>query len=114
MFFMTQKFSQQVSPLGAAYIDSLFDLKPPGRDHLGEEELATLCSEAINAGTDTSATTVEWALLHMVLNQEMQERLYKEIVACVGKTGTYPNVNFQILSRKFALIMSACLFYSCV
>ncbi|KAG5561370.1 hypothetical protein RHGRI_004409 [Rhododendron griersonianum] len=79
--------SEMVSPLGAAYIDSLFDLKPPGRDHLGEEELATLCSEAINAGTDTSATTVEWALLHMVLNQEMQERLYKEIVACVGKTG---------------------------
>ncbi|KAH7858703.1 hypothetical protein Vadar_026933 [Vaccinium darrowii] len=74
--------SEMVSPLGAAYIDSLFDLKPPGRDHLGEEELVTLCSETINAGTDTSATAVEWALLHLVLNQEMQERLYQEIVSC--------------------------------
>ncbi|PSS04706.1 Cytochrome P450 77A3 like [Actinidia chinensis var. chinensis] len=80
--------SEMVSPVGAAYIDSLFELKPPGRGELGEEELVTLCSETINAGTDTSATTVEWALLHLVTNQDMQEKLYEEIVACVGKNGT--------------------------
>ncbi|KAH7569537.1 hypothetical protein ACOSP7_012991 [Xanthoceras sorbifolium] len=79
--------SEMVSPVGAAYIDSLFGLEPAGRGQLGEEEFVTLCSEVISAGTDTSATTVEWALLHLVLNQEIQERLYKEIVACVGKDG---------------------------
>ncbi|XP_052180837.1 cytochrome P450 77A2-like [Diospyros lotus] len=83
-----RSFSEMVSPSGAAYIDSLFKLVPPGRGELGEEELVTLCSEAINAGTDTSATTVEWALLHLVLDQEIQDKLYKEIVACVGKDGT--------------------------
>lgn len=78
---------EMVSPAGAAYIDSLFELEAPGRGRLGEEELVTLCSEAINAGTDTSATAVEWALLHLATNQEIQEKLYKEIVEFVGKDG---------------------------
>ncbi|XP_031264965.1 cytochrome P450 77A4-like [Pistacia vera] len=77
--------SEMVSPVGAAYVDSLFGLEPNGRGQLGDEEIVTLCSEVISAGTDTSATTVEWALLHLVLNQEIQEKLYKEIVDCVGK-----------------------------
>ncbi|KAL8462735.1 hypothetical protein ACS0TY_033671 [Phlomoides rotata] len=79
--------SEMASPLGAAYIDSLFDLDAPGRGKLGEEEMVTLCSEAINAGTDTSATTLEWALLHLVQDQEIQEKLYAEILGCVGKNG---------------------------
>ncbi|GAV68180.1 p450 domain-containing protein [Cephalotus follicularis] len=79
--------SEMVSPVGAAYIDSLFGLEPPGRGSLGEEEFVTLCSEIISAGTDTSATTVEWALLHLVMNQGIQQKLYKEVVDCVGKDG---------------------------
>ncbi|KDP20776.1 hypothetical protein JCGZ_21247 [Jatropha curcas] len=78
---------EMASPVGAAYIDSLFELKPANRGQLGEEEFVTLCSEVISAGTDTSATTIEWALLHLVQNQEIQEKLYKEIVECVGKDG---------------------------
>ncbi|OAY25962.1 cytochrome P450 77A3 [Manihot esculenta] len=77
--------SEMVSPVGAAYIDSLFDLKPPSRGPLGEQEFVTLCSEVINAGTDTSATIIEWALLHLVQNQEIQDKLYREIAGCVGK-----------------------------
>lgn len=76
---------EMVSAIGAAYVDSLFGLEVPGRGRLGEEELVTLVSEVISAGTDTSATAVEWALLHMVMDQEIQERLYNEIVGCIGK-----------------------------
>ncbi|KAK9714919.1 hypothetical protein RND81_06G130800 [Saponaria officinalis] len=86
---------EMVSPIGTAYVDSLLGLEVPGRaDCLGEEELVTLCSEIINAGTDTSATAVEWALLHLVLDQGIQQRLYEEIVDMVGKTGviTEPQV----------------------
>lgn len=79
--------SEMASPVGAAYIDSLLGMEAPERGKLGEEEMVTLCSEAINAGTDTSATTLEWALLHLVQNQEIQEKLYKEIVSVVGKNG---------------------------
>lgn len=79
--------SEMVSPIGAAYVDSLFGLEPTGREQLGEQEIVTLCSEVISAGTDTSATTAEWAMLHLVLDQEIQEKLYIEIVATVGKDG---------------------------
>ncbi|KAK1260905.1 Cytochrome P450 77A4 [Acorus gramineus] len=80
---------KMVSPVGAAYIDSLFGLEPPGRGgrRLDEEELVTLCSEVMNAGTDTSATTLEWAMLHLVMDQAMQERMYEEVVETVGKDG---------------------------
>lgn len=78
---------EMVSPIGAAYLDSLFELETPGRGRLGEEELVTLCSEVINAGTDTSATALEWALLHLVQDQHIQERLYNEIISVVGKDG---------------------------
>ncbi|KAB2598455.1 cytochrome P450 77A3-like [Pyrus ussuriensis x Pyrus communis] len=89
-----------VSPKGAAYIDSLFELEVPvrgkdrGRRRLEEEELVTLVSEVINAGTDTSATAIEWALLHLVTDQKIQEKLYKEIVDCVG-TDRSPYTNEQ-------------------
>ncbi|KAK7363726.1 hypothetical protein VNO77_05878 [Canavalia gladiata] len=79
--------AEMASPVGAAYVDSLFGLEVPGRGRLGEEELVTLVSEIISAGTDTSATAVEWALLHLVMDQGIQERLYREIVECVGKDG---------------------------
>uniref|UniRef100_A0A7N0TS06 Cytochrome P450 n=1 Tax=Kalanchoe fedtschenkoi TaxID=63787 RepID=A0A7N0TS06_KALFE len=79
---------EMASQPGAAYIDSLFKLEPPGRGRLGEAELVTLVSEIINAGTDTSATTTEWALLHLVQDQQIQEKLYKEIVDRVGLSGS--------------------------
>ncbi|XP_021719402.1 cytochrome P450 77A4-like [Chenopodium quinoa] len=76
------------SPVGAAYVDSLLSLDPPERPGgLGEEELVTLCSEVINAGTDTSATVIEWALLHLVLDQKVQQKLYEEIVDVIGYNG---------------------------
>ncbi|KAJ9169069.1 hypothetical protein P3X46_020537 [Hevea brasiliensis] len=79
--------SLMVSPVGAAYVDSLFELKAPGRGLLGEEELVTLCSEVFVAGIDTSTSVLQWAFLELVLNQEIQEQLYREIVSTVGKNG---------------------------
>ncbi|KAF3945585.1 hypothetical protein CMV_028055 [Castanea mollissima] len=95
---------EMASPIGAAYIDSLFGLEVPGRGKLGEEELVTLCSEVINAGTDTSATTVEWALLHLVMNQEIQEKLYKEIVEHVGKEGLVTENDVEKMSYLGAVV----------
>ncbi|KAJ0250560.1 Cytochrome P450 like protein [Hirschfeldia incana] len=79
---------EMVSPIGAAYVDSLFSLKPVERGgELRDEEIVTLCSEIVSAGTDTSATTLEWALLHLVTDQNIQEKLYEEVVGVVGKNG---------------------------
>ncbi|KAL0328789.1 UNVERIFIED_CONTAM: cytochrome [Sesamum calycinum] len=96
--------SEMASPLGAAYIDSLFELQPPGKGKLGEEEMVTLCSEAINAGTDTSATALEWALLHLVQDQEIQEKLYKEIVGCVGKNGVIAESDVEKMPYLGAIV----------
>lgn len=96
--------AEMASPLGAAYIDSLLGLEAPGRGRLGEEEMVTLCSEAINAGTDTSATTLEWALLHLVQNQEIQEKLYREIVGCVGKNGVVSEADVEKMPYLGAIV----------
>lgn len=75
------------SPAGAAYVDSLLSLELPGRKidcDPSEEELVTLCSEIVSAGTDTSATVLEWALLHLVQDQDVQEKLFLEIKSVMG------------------------------
>ncbi|KAK9155767.1 hypothetical protein Sjap_003247 [Stephania japonica] len=95
---------EMVSPLGAAYIDSLLRLEPVGRGKLGEPELVTLCSEVMNAGTDTSATTVEWALLHLVLDQGIQQRVYEEIVQCVGRQGNITEEDVERMSYLGAVV----------
>ncbi|KAJ9169070.1 hypothetical protein P3X46_020538 [Hevea brasiliensis] len=95
---------EMVSPVGAAYIDSLFELKPAPRGPLGEQEFVTLCSEVISAGTDTSATIIEWALLHLVQNQEIQDKLYKEIVGCVGKEGLVKEEDVEKLPYLGAIV----------
>ncbi|OVA11507.1 Cytochrome P450 [Macleaya cordata] len=95
---------EMVSQIGAAYIDSLFGLEPAGRGRLGEEELVTLCSEVMNAGTDTSATTLEWALLHLVMNQEIQTKLYEEIVESVGKEGMISEEDVEKMSYLGAIV----------
>ncbi|KAK2973016.1 hypothetical protein RJ640_005559 [Escallonia rubra] len=97
-------FPEMVSPVGAAYIDSLFGLEPAGRGRLSEEELVTLVSEVINAGTDTSATTVEWALLHLVMDQEIQEKLYKEIVECVRINGVVTESDVEKMPYLVAIV----------
>ncbi|KAF2304650.1 hypothetical protein GH714_037289 [Hevea brasiliensis] len=95
---------EMVSPVGAAYIDSLFELKPAPRGPLGEQEFVTLCSEVISAGTDTSATIIEWALLHLVQNQEIQDKLYKEIVGCVDKEGLVKEEDVEKLPYLGAIV----------
>ncbi|OWM77691.1 hypothetical protein CDL15_Pgr017091 [Punica granatum] len=97
---------EMASPVGAAYVDSLLALKPPGRegDCLGEEELVTLCSEVISAGTDTSATTLEWALLHLVQEQEIQEKLYKEIVGRAGRNGPITEEDVENMAYLGAVV----------
>ncbi|GMN49550.1 hypothetical protein TIFTF001_018711 [Ficus carica] len=93
-----------VSPIGAAYIDSLFGLEVPVRGRLGEDELVTLCSEAINGGTDTTATAVEWAMYNLVKKQEIQEKVYEEIVETVGENGVVTENDAEKMSYLGAVV----------
>ncbi|KAK4259576.1 hypothetical protein QN277_005893 [Acacia crassicarpa] len=63
-----------------AYVDTLFDMKLPGSGRkLTDEELVSLCSEFLLAGTDTTGTTWLWAMANLVKNQAIQKKLVNEI-----------------------------------
>ncbi|CAD6335803.1 unnamed protein product [Miscanthus lutarioriparius] len=96
---------EMMSRPGEAYVDSLFDLEPPGRGkRLGEEELVTLCSEVMSAGTDTSATALEWAMMHLILDPAAQERLYDEVVAKAGKTARITEADVEAMPYLQAVV----------
>ncbi|KAL0908975.1 hypothetical protein M5K25_023491 [Dendrobium thyrsiflorum] len=76
---------EMVSEVGEAYVDSLLVKEVEGKGRLGDEELVTLCSEVMSAGTDTSATAIEWAMMHLVIDQSAQERLYDEVKMTEGR-----------------------------
>ncbi|KAI9127890.1 hypothetical protein K1719_000883 [Acacia pycnantha] len=63
-----------------SYVDSLLDLQwPEEKRKLEESEIITLCSEFLNAGTDTTATALEWILANLVKYPEIQQKLVQEI-----------------------------------
>ncbi|CAA7022483.1 unnamed protein product [Microthlaspi erraticum] len=69
-----------------SYVDTLIDLElPEEKRKLNENEIVSLCSEFLNAGTDTTATALEWIMANLVKNPEIQERLYDEIKSVIGE-----------------------------
>nr|CAB3499155.1 unnamed protein product [Digitaria exilis] len=66
-----------------AYVDTLFDIKLPneegGSRRLTDDELVSLCSEFLAAGTDTTSTALEWIMAELVKNPTIQGKLYSDI-----------------------------------
>jgi len=50
-----------------------------------EDEMVTLCSEFLNEGTDTTATTLQWIMAELVKHKEIQHKITEEIESVVGK-----------------------------
>ncbi|KAL5221794.1 hypothetical protein ABZP36_026507 [Zizania latifolia] len=72
---------------GDCYVDSLVKLTIPedGGRGLTDGEIVSLCSEFMSAGTDTTATALQWILANLVKNPAMQDRLREEVAAAVGR-----------------------------
>ncbi|KAI3414347.1 uncharacterized protein J3R85_016338 [Psidium guajava] len=69
-----------------SYVDTLLDLElPEEKRKLEEEEMVSLSSEFLNAGTDTTSTALQWIMANLVKYPEIQERLYNEIKSVVGQ-----------------------------
>jgi cytochrome P450 len=66
---------------GDCYVDSLVRLAIPedGGRGLTDGEIVSLCSEFLSAGTDTTATALQWILANLVKNPAMQDRLREEV-----------------------------------
>ena len=69
--------------LDFSYLDSILDLEIPegeGRKP-NDEEIIALCSEFLNAGTDTTSTALEWIMANIAKNPPVQEKLAEEVGA---------------------------------
>ncbi|KAF3968808.1 hypothetical protein CMV_007349 [Castanea mollissima] len=67
------------------YVDTLLDLElPKEKRKLSEEEMVSLCSEFLVAGTDTTSAALEWIMANMVKYPQIQERLLMEMKRVVG------------------------------
>lgn len=64
-----------------SYVDSLLDLELPEENgrKLTDYEIMGLCSEFLNAGTDTTSTALQWIMANLVKNPEVQAKLFDEI-----------------------------------
>jgi len=62
------------------------------------DELMNCMWDFLNAGTETSSTTLKWALLYLTIHQDVQERCRREVATVVGGGRTsvadLPNLPF--------------------
>ncbi|KAL2906859.1 Cytochrome P450 89A2 [Bienertia sinuspersici] len=70
-----------------SYVDTLLTLELPddggstttAKRKLSEEELVNLCSEFLNAGTDTTSAALQWIIANLVKYPHIQVKLFEEI-----------------------------------
>ncbi|KAJ7539040.1 hypothetical protein O6H91_11G074600 [Diphasiastrum complanatum] len=79
-----KKFHEDGKLRTGSYIDSLLEIDLQG-EKLSDEHLVTLCSELLNGGTDTTVTTLEWAVANIIIQPQIQAEIVKEIERVVGK-----------------------------
>ncbi|KAG7980583.1 hypothetical protein I3843_05G189500 [Carya illinoinensis] len=73
-----------------SYTDTLLDMQMNNNHHqefgkLEEADILSLCSEFMNAGADTSLTTLQWIMANIVKHPHIQAKLFAEIKAVVGE-----------------------------
>lgn len=58
----------------------MLDLQQPQEErNLNEDEIIDLCSEFLNAGTDSTSTALQWIMANLVKYPHIQEKLFMEI-----------------------------------
>jgi cytochrome P450 len=95
---------------GDCYVDSLikFTIPEDGGRALTDGEIVSLCSEFLSAGTDTTATALQWVLANLVKNPEMQGRLRDEVSGVVGAAaGEVREEDLQAMPYLKAVVLEA-------
>lgn len=76
----------------AAYADTLLNLEfPEKKRKVNRGEIVSLCSEFLSAGTDTTATSLQWIMANLVKYPSIQEKLYQEIYEVVSRENSKPD-----------------------
>ncbi|KAF7811082.1 cytochrome P450 89A2-like [Senna tora] len=80
-----------------SYVDTLFDLElPEEKRKLDEGELVSVTTEFLNAGTDSTATALEWIMANLVKYPHIQERVFEEIKEVMGNKRGQDNNNKEV------------------
>ncbi|XP_065852901.1 cytochrome P450 89A2-like [Euphorbia lathyris] len=67
-----------------SYVDTLLNLQlPDEKRKLTEIEIVSLCNEFLNAGTDTTSTSLQWIMANLVKFPQIQEKLFMEMKGVV-------------------------------
>ncbi|XP_004503696.1 cytochrome P450 89A2-like [Cicer arietinum] len=68
-----------------SYADTLLELElPEEKRKLSEDEMVSLCSEFLNAGTDTTSTALQWIMANLVKYPDVQRKVVEEITEVMG------------------------------
>ncbi|NXI74151.1 CP2J2 protein, partial [Anseranas semipalmata] len=97
------------------FIDSyLQEMAKPNGSNLHEENLVACTLDLLFAGTETTSTTIRWALLYMAMYPEIQARVQAEIDAVIGQSRQpaledrnnmpYTNAVIHEVQRKSSII----------
>ncbi|XP_020114996.1 cytochrome P450 89A2-like [Ananas comosus] len=90
-----------------SYVDSLVDLEIPvdGGRKLTDGEIVSLCSEFLSAGTDTTATSLQWIMANLVKQPDIQTKLYEEIERVVEKDAAVREEDLQRMPYLKAVVL---------
>ncbi|KAJ4952862.1 hypothetical protein NE237_029694 [Protea cynaroides] len=101
-----QKENHDTDEVVVSYIDTLFKLWLPDEGRkLNEVELRNLCSEFLNAGTNTTTTVVEWIMANLVKQQDIQAKLYSEIKKVMGEDEEITEEDLQKMPYLKAVVL---------
>ncbi|GMY06945.1 cytochrome P450 89A2-like [Fagus crenata] len=83
-----------------SYVDTLLDLElPEEKRKLQGDEMISLCSEFLDAGTDTTSTALQWIMANLVKYPHIQERLFVEIKGVMGDGEKVKEVKEEDLNK---------------
>ncbi|XVF06821.1 hypothetical protein REPUB_Repub06bG0083700 [Reevesia pubescens] len=89
-----------------SYVDTLLDLQlPDEKRKLDEGEIVSLCSEFLNAGTDTTSTALQWIMANLVKYPHVQEKLFMEIKGVVDGKDEVTEDDLQKMPYLKAVIL---------
>ncbi|KAF8378959.1 hypothetical protein HHK36_028384 [Tetracentron sinense] len=100
------KRSGKEEDINICYLDTLLDLQVPDeRRSLNDDEMVTLCSEFINAGTHTTNTAFQWIMANVVKHQDIQAKLFSEINGVVGSGDKVKEEDLQKMPYLKAVVL---------
>nr|DAD36424.1 TPA_asm: hypothetical protein HUJ06_007065 [Nelumbo nucifera] len=88
------------------YVDTLLRLQlPDGGRKLTEDEMVSLCSEFLNAGTDTTSTALQWIMANLVKHPHIQAKLVSEIEGVVKSGEEIKEEDLQKMPYLMAVVL---------